>query len=70
MVIRRVRIGHQYFVPEYLIMKDDQTRNELLLFKHKLIEIGVYQNIRNKYNTERSPDELFRASRLLIQFNL
>ena len=74
MVIRRARIGHTYLTHKYLMVKEDQPLcnacNELLTVKHILIDCGTYQNVRNKYYTERSLEDLFKSNKNaeIIQF--
>ena len=67
MVIRRARIGHTYLTHKYLMVKEDQpichACDELLTVKHVLIDCGVYQNIRNRYYTERTLKDLFKSNK-------
>ena len=44
--------------------------NELLTVKHILVDCGTHQNMRNKFNTERSLKVLFKSNQNaeIIQF--
>ena len=73
-VIRRARIGHTYLTHKYLMEKEDQPLcdacNQLLTVKHVLIDCGVYQNIKNRYYSERTLKDLFNSNKNaeIIQF--